>query len=182
MFVGMAHNQPPPLRLVLENTGALEPRVSVLDEEFDEVALEEEAARAAQAAKEAEEAAAKERKALSAQQGSPRREKWRRSPGRRRSRSPRDRRGGRSRSRCVGGCWGGSGAHCICRSRDRRRDRDDNRRRDRDDDRRRDRDDDRRRSRSRDRRDKGAGDDGQDPEIAEANALRAKLGLKPLRG
>lgn len=43
----------------------------------------------------------------------------------------------------------------------------------------RDRDRGSRRDRSRDRDDRGGG--GEDVEIAEANALRAKLGIKPLR-
>lgn len=106
------------VRLALEASGALEPRVSVLDDEFDEQALEEEAARAAQAAHEAEQHAARERQAMqdaadrrSRSRSPRRREKWRR-----RSASPRNRRGVRSRfvdgvgthggGMCKGGvCW-----------------------------------------------------------------------------
>ncbi|PRW20472.1 chloroplastic isoform X1 [Chlorella sorokiniana] len=228
-----------PARLTLERAGQLEPRVSVLDEEFDEAALEEEQEEQAAALE------AQQREAAEGEQGGEEgevaeegererrreREKWqltkeekRRRPGRSRSRSrsrSRERGGERRRSRSREG-----------RHRSRSRDRYDRDRRDERDYRRRSRSrsrdcyrrDDRERRRSRSREDRRRDDRGRDrdrerehererrrddgdrrrrersgspggrkgdkrarqeepmDEIAQANALRASLGLKPLNG
>ncbi|GBF98636.1 pre-mRNA-splicing factor [Raphidocelis subcapitata] len=231
-----------PNRVTMVNTGQLEPRVSVLDEEFNEQAtleaLEAEAGEAAEKAAalhEVMDAAAgggaggaggggggssddereRERREERA------REKWRLNKGERREqrdrqrgrsrsrsrsrsrgrRSPerdRDRRRGRSRSRSRSRSRERGGYHRSRSDRDpyerggeRERDRD----RDRGNDRRggseRERGRDREQERGRDRggeRGGGGGGGGKaraadpsDPEIAEQNALRAKLGLPPLR-
>ncbi|GAB4815257.1 hypothetical protein N2152v2_002303 [Parachlorella kessleri] len=215
-----------PSRVTLERVGQLEPRISVLDEEFDEAALEEEAGDAAQAAAALEREMARE---AEEQQEPRRRERspWRLDPkekgggGSRHERSRsrdrdrgRDRDGERDRGRDDrrererrddrGRDEGRGERDYRDRDRDRRDERDrredrdrrdgrDRREREHRDDRhadrdgRRDRDRDERRERRRDRsgspgdrRDKKAKLD-EDTEIAEANALRAKLGLKPLK-
>ncbi|KAL4422553.1 hypothetical protein ABPG75_008750 [Micractinium tetrahymenae] len=225
-----------PSRLTLEKAGQLEPRISVLDEEFDEAALEEQQEEQAAALRQQAAAAQRDQEEEGEMEdGGERRrekEKWQltkeekrrheRDTGRDRSRSrsrsrsrDRDRRRSRSRerrhddrherrrSRSRGR---GDGRRyddryerrrSRSRSRDRRDDRERRHDRSRSRDRRRhddrrDRDDrrergDRRRERSLSpgevrhdaKRPRGAMDEGA--EIAEANALRAKLGLKPLK-
>mmetsp|Transcript_25344 Transcript_25344/g.60290 ORF Transcript_25344/g.60290 Transcript_25344/m.60290 type:complete len:361 (-) Transcript_25344:72-1154(-) len=195
-----------PERNVYESQGQLDPRQSVLDEEFDEALLEEEAGHAARAAARLEAEIADEGRGAPpydddrARREEREREKWRL--------RGRERRGRRSRS-------ASSGSPDPRDRRDRERDRERDRHRGRDrprrsrshspgDRRRKDRE--RRRSRSRerrrrerdsrspeepkrDRRDResrrerdGSRGGDEDVEIKEANALRAKLGLKPLRG
>lgn len=189
-----------PARQALEKAGQLEPRVSVLEEEFnEEVRKEEEAAAAAAAEAAAAAAAAPQPMEEEGELEEPRRkrERWqldrderRRGRGRSRSRS-RDRDDGRRRHR--------SRSREHDRDRDRRR-RDDSRdryydHRDRDYDRRRrdrsrsrDRDSRRRHSRSPDRKrprdEEGGGRGGgarDSMSVEETNALRAKLGLPPLK-
>lgn len=193
-----------PNRLTLEKSGQLEARVSVLDEDFDELALEEEAGRAAQQAQQLEaevlrEKEEQQRRAARRSRSRSRERRQSRSRSRERdARAPREReRDGDRRDREV--------RDREVRDRDvrdrdvrerepRGRDRDHREeRRDRDYERRDARDDERkrRRSRSRDRDDRRRDDKKDkrkrkeevdvDPEIAEANALRAKLGLKPLK-
>eukprot|EP00887_Chlorella_sp_A99_P000357 scaffold13.g357.t1 len=214
-----------PSRATLEKAGQLEPRVSVLDEEFDEQALEEEQeeaakaaaalqremegeARAAAAEEEEEEEGERKRRRSPSPWRLTREEKRARARSRSRSRSrSRERRRSRSRSRSR------SRDRRRSRSRDRRRSRSREERYRRDDrDRDRDRYRERRRSRSRSRergrrddrsrererererggrrrsrsgngrrRDGGGREEGEIDEIAAANALRAKLGLKPLK-
>mmetsp|Transcript_47254 Transcript_47254/g.119598 ORF Transcript_47254/g.119598 Transcript_47254/m.119598 type:complete len:359 (+) Transcript_47254:223-1299(+) len=192
-----------PDRRVLEATGQLDPRQSVLDEEFDEAALEAEAGDAERKAAQLEAEIADDGGGGGGgrrRSGSPddhdrerrqerEREKWRlrKSDRRSRSKSPR----GRDRGRDDRD-YDRDDRDRRDRDRDRgsRRDRDDRSRRSRSGSRERrssrkerrssrDRDRGSRRDRSRDRDDRGGG--GEDVEIAEANALRAKLGIKPLR-
>ncbi|KIZ06700.1 Pre-mRNA-splicing factor 38A [Monoraphidium neglectum] len=239
-----------PNRLTMENTGQLEPRVSVLDEEFNEAATLE--ALEAEAGEAAEKAAAL-REEMGAAGGDERererererreeraREKWRLGKDERRDTRERPRGGSRSRSRSrererrrPDERRHGSRSRSRSRERERERRRPDERRRsrsrsrsrsrdryrerergrDRDYDRRggggsggggyRDREQDRRGGGEREReRDRGGGGEGggrgaaaaagggvgkgraadpNDPEVAEQNALRAKLGLPPLK-
>jgi pre-mRNA-splicing factor 38A len=181
-----------PTRLAMEKTGALEPWVSVLQDEFDEAALQEEKEEAERAAGAAREAAA----AVGLEDGERRprdRSPWRlrKEERRRRARSSRSR--SRDRDRDQGG---GRDRRWRDERRDRSRSRD-GRSRDysREWERNRERRNSRRsRSRSRGRQEDRREDKGGDrererrapaaeegDEIAEANALRARLKLKPLK-
>jgi pre-mRNA-splicing factor 38A len=173
-----------PARHALEKNGQLEPRVSVLDDEFEEEVRKE------QAEKEAAEAAAREDGEMMAMEERRKKEKWQlgrneknHHHSRRRSRSRSRERDYRSRSRDRDGNRGRDGS--------RERDRRDHRGRHRD------REDyvDRRGDEKRPRRDNNTIGDGEDGEyeegergggkdalsIEETNKMRASLGLAPLK-
>ncbi|CAL8471803.1 g11345 [Coccomyxa elongata] len=179
-----------PNRVTMERLGQLPKRISVLEEDFDEDQLEAEAGNAAAAA-----AAAALEAEMAEEGGYPvrersqspdkekrKREKWRRSRSRERKREKekeRDRERDRDRNREH------DGVRHRHRDRDRERDADRERRhgdRDRGRERKRERDGDRKRRREEeDRSGKKERRDGDGMSVEETNAMRAKLGLKPLK-
>ncbi|KAK9905941.1 hypothetical protein WJX75_009262 [Coccomyxa subellipsoidea] len=188
-----------PNRVTMERLGQLEPRISVLEDDFDEDMLEAEAgnaaAAAAAAALEAEMAAeggdagrggdGARGRSMSPEKDKKKREKWRRSRSRDKKREKdRDKERDRDRDRIRD----------RDRDRERHRPRDDrdrdshrdrrdgDRDRGRERERERDRDGDRKRRREED--DRGGRKerkDGEGMSIEETNAMRIKLGLKPLK-
>lgn len=168
-----------PSRMILERSDLLEARISVLAEDFDEAALEAEAGDAAKAvaALEAEMANQNDRDRRRRRRSRSRsRERDRRGHGRDHDYHERDARDHR-RSR--------SHSHERHKDRDMEREREKDRDRKKEKDRQKGKDDRHRRhspvqdERTKDAKRKRKHND-EDPEIAEANALRAKLGLKPL--